>query len=191
MARQLVTDRLLLRPWRIEDAEAALDVYGNAEVTRWLSPIMETVPDIVAMRLLLRQWIAEDVRAIPPVGRWCIQRREDDRVIGGASLLPLPPGNQDLEVGWHVHPELWERGYTGEAMFALVRWAFEHEVDELFAVVRPDNVQAAETVRDNGMEWAGKTDKYFGQTVELYRLRPADLDRLAPRADLPPGYGAQ
>ncbi len=188
MARQLVTDRLILRTWHIEDADAALGVYGSAEVARWLSPIMERVPDLVAMRLLLRQWIAEDARALPPVGRWCIQRREDDRVIGGASLLPLPPGNQDLEVAWHLHPELWERSYAGEAMFALVRWAFEHEVDELFATVQPDNVRAAETVRENGMEWAGETDKYFGQTVDLYRLRPADLDHSAPRADVPPGF---
>lgn len=191
MAQQVVTDRLILRTWRIEDAQAALGVYGDAEVARWLSPIMEPVPDLVAMRLLLRQWIAEDARAVPPVGRWCIQRREDDSVIGGASLLPLPPGNQDLELGWHVHPAFWEGSYASEAMFALARWAFEHEVDELFAVVQPDNVQAAQTVRDNGMEWAGETDKYFGLTVELYRLRPADLDRSAPRADLPPGFGAR
>jgi RimJ/RimL family protein N-acetyltransferase len=193
MARQLVTSRLILRTWRLEDAEAALGVYGSIEVARWLSPIMETVPDVVAMRLLLRQWIVEDARAISPVGRWCIQRREDDRVIGGASLLPLPPGNQDLEIAWHLHPEFWEleRDYAGEAMFALGRWAFRNEVDELFAVVKPDNVRTAETVRENGMEWVGQTDKYFGQAVELYRLRPADLDRLAPRADQPPGCGVQ
>ncbi|WP_093155009.1 GNAT family N-acetyltransferase [Saccharopolyspora antimicrobica] len=191
MARRLVTDRLILRTWSIEDAEAALGVYGNAEVARWLSPVMEPVPDLVAMRLLLRQWIAEDARAIPPLGRWCIQRREDDRVLGGASLLLLPPGNQDLEAGWHLHPDLWAGSYASEAMFALARWAFDHEVDELFAVVRPDNARAVETVRDNGMEWAGQTDKYFGQSVELYRLRPADLDRSAPRADLPPNSTTQ
>ncbi|MER7077819.1 Protein N-acetyltransferase, RimJ/RimL family [Saccharopolyspora kobensis] len=191
MAQRLVTDRLILRTWSIEDAQAALDVYGNAEVARWLSPIMEPVPDLVAMRLLLRQWIAEDARALPPLGRWCIQRREDDRVLGGASLLLLPPGNQDLEVGWHLHPDLWAGSCASEAMFALARWAFDHEVDELFAVVRPDNARAAETVRDNGMEWAGQTDKYFGQSVELYRLRPADLDRSAPRADLPPNSTTQ
>lgn len=188
MARRLVTDRLILRTWCIEDAEAALGVYGDAEVSRWLSPVMEPVPDLVAMRLVVRQWIAEDARAIPPLGRWCLQRREDGRVVGGASLLLLPPGNQDLEVGWHLHPDLWEHSYASEAMFALAGWAFQHEIDELFAVVQPDNVRAAETVRDNGMEWAGETNKYFGQAVELYRLRPADLDRLAPRANLPPGF---
>lgn len=47
----LVTDRLILRSWRLEDAQAALDVYGNSEVARWLSPVMDRVPDLAAMRL--------------------------------------------------------------------------------------------------------------------------------------------
>ncbi|SES43437.1 hypothetical protein SAMN04488000_13154 [Lentzea albida] len=42
------TERLTLRPWRIEDAPAALEVYGHAEVTRWLSPEMDQVRDHAA-----------------------------------------------------------------------------------------------------------------------------------------------
>ena len=102
MAQRLVTDRLILRCWRVEDAQAALDVYGNVDVARWLSPVMDRVPDLAAMRLLLQQWIVEDARMPSPAGRWAIQRQQDERVIGGAILLPLPPGNEDLELGWQA-----------------------------------------------------------------------------------------
>ncbi|HKS51048.1 MAG TPA: hypothetical protein VJS67_04190 [Pseudonocardiaceae bacterium] len=74
MAQRLVTDRLILRTWHLDDAPAALEVFGHAEVARWLSPIMARVPDLAAMQLLVQQWIVEDARAIPPAGRWCIQR---------------------------------------------------------------------------------------------------------------------
>ncbi|MBB4912909.1 RimJ/RimL family protein N-acetyltransferase, partial [Actinophytocola algeriensis] len=37
------TERLTVRPWHVEDAQAALDVYGHPEVTRWLSPDMDQV----------------------------------------------------------------------------------------------------------------------------------------------------
>ena len=37
MAEQLVTERLLLRPWRVDDADVALGVFGDGEVARWLS----------------------------------------------------------------------------------------------------------------------------------------------------------
>jgi hypothetical protein len=50
MAEQLVTERLLLRPWRVDDADAALGVFGDGEVARWLSPAMDRVSDESAMR---------------------------------------------------------------------------------------------------------------------------------------------
>ncbi|WP_295151055.1 hypothetical protein [Saccharopolyspora sp.] len=69
----------------------------------------------------------------------------------------------------------------------MARWAFQHDVDALFAVVRPDNARAATFVRRNGMEWVGETSKYFGATMQLYRLRPADFDQVR-QVSLPPGF---
>ena len=65
----LVTDRLVLRPWLVEDAAEALGIYGHPDVARWLSPEMDHVPDLAAMRLLLQQRVAQDDRTPPPVGR--------------------------------------------------------------------------------------------------------------------------
>ncbi|WP_236790900.1 GNAT family N-acetyltransferase [Amycolatopsis sp. GM8] len=185
----LSTTRLTLRGWRIDDAPAALEVYGHTAVARWLSPVMDRVPDLAAMRLLLQHWIAETARTPLPAGRWAIERRGDGQVIGGAILLPLPPGNEDLEIGWQLRPDCWGYGYASEATHVLAGWAFRHDVDELFAVVRPGNTRAAATVRRNGMQWVGETGKYFGLTLQVFRLRPADLDRAAPEAHLPPAFG--
>ncbi|MGB3440896.1 MAG: GNAT family N-acetyltransferase [Actinophytocola sp.] len=175
--QELTTERLTLRPWHINDSQAALDVYGHAEVTRWLSPGMDQVPNLAAMRLLLQQWIAEDARLPAPIGRWAIQRRSDDRVIGGAILLPLPPGQEDLEIGWQLHPDTWGNGYASETTRALATWAFSHDVYEIFAVVRPGNARAAATVRHSGMQWVGETTKYFDADLQVFRLRMADLNR--------------
>jgi RimJ/RimL family protein N-acetyltransferase len=182
----LTTDRLTLRPWSVDDAQAALEIYGHAEVTRWLSPDMDRVPDVASMRLLLQQWSAEGARLPAPAGRWAVQRNTDDHVIGGAVLLPLPPGDDDLEIGWQLRPDVWGKGYASEATHALARWAFSQNVDEIFAVVRPGNARAAATVRNNGMHWVGETTKYFGVELQVYRLRAGDLDLAAPTALQPP-----
>jgi RimJ/RimL family protein N-acetyltransferase len=182
----LTTERLTLRPWQVDDAQAALDVYGHAEVTRWLSPEMDRVADLAAMRLLLQQWIAESARLPAPAGRWAIQRNADDQVIGGAILLPLPPGNEDLEIGWQLRPDAWGNGYATETTHALASWAFSQDVHEVFAVVRPGNARASATVRNNGMHWVGETTKYFGIELQVFRLRMADLDPTAPTALQPP-----
>lgn len=167
---------MILRPWLQEDAEAALGVYGETGVARWLSPAMDRVPDVNAMRLVLQQWIAEDARLVPPAGRWAIELREDRRVVGGAVLLPLPPGNEDLEMGWQLNPEVWGRGYATEAGRAMARWAFAGGVDEVMAVARTTNARGGATARRIGMEWVGETEKYFGLRLQVFRLRPADLD---------------
>lgn len=177
MAPTLTTPRLTVRGWRIEDAPAALQIYGNTDVARWLSPAMDRVADLDAMRTVLQQWIDQDVALVPPAGRWAIERRSDGRIVGGVVLLPLPPRGDDLEIGWQLLPEMWGNGYATETTHGVARWAFDQELDELFAVVRPGNTRAAAVARRNGMEWVGETDKYFGLTLQVYRLRPDDLAR--------------
>ncbi|ANZ43280.1 GNAT family N-acetyltransferase [Lentzea guizhouensis] len=187
MTNVLATNRLTLRDWRAEDAAAALEVYGHAEVTRWLSPEMDQVPDAAAMRLLLQQWIAESARVPAPAGRWAVERNADGQVIGGAHLLPLPPGREDLEVGWQLRPDVWGHGYAAEATHALAGWAFGHDVYEVFAVVRPGDTRASSAVRKNGMHWVGETGKYFGLDLQVFRLRVADLDANAASSAGRPG----
>ena len=187
VTNELATGRLTLRGWSVEDAPAALEVYGHAEVTRWLSPEMDRVPDVAAMKLLLQQWIAESARLPAPAGRWAVVRDADGVLVGGAHLLPLPPGQEDLEVGWQIRPDAWGRGYATETTHALAAWAFGHDVDEVFAVVRPGNARASSTVRKNGMHWVGETRKYFDLDLQVFRLRMADLDAAAPTSPRPPG----
>lgn len=177
MVEQLTTERLVLRSWRLADAQAALDVYGAAEVARWLSPAMDPVHDVSAMRLLLQQWIAEESRLNPPSGRWAIELREDGTVVGGAVVLPLPPPgeDEDLEIGWQLRPTAWGHGYATEAGKAIAAWAFDQGIDELLAVVRPANRRAEATMRRMGMDWVGETEKYYGLRLLVFRLRPTGL----------------
>jgi RimJ/RimL family protein N-acetyltransferase len=175
VAAKISTERLVLRPWRIEDAESALAVYGAADVSRWLSPVMDSVQDLAAMRLVLQQWTAEDARLLSPAGRWAIERREDHHLVGGAILLPLPPDLVDLEMGWQLRPDAWRHGYAAEAGRALARWAFGEGLDEVLAVSRPANTRAAATARRIGMEWVGETEKYYELRLHVFRVRPADL----------------
>jgi RimJ/RimL family protein N-acetyltransferase len=170
---ELKTERLMLRPWRVDYAGEALSVYGDAGVARWLSPVMDSVPDVAAMRLVLQQWIAEAERLPAPAGRWALEL--DGRVVGGAVLLPLPPDGDDLEMGWHLQPEQWGKGLAAEAGRAIARWAFDEGHDEVFAVSRPANTRAQATARRIGMEWVGETEKYYGMRMQVFRLRPADL----------------
>ncbi len=174
MAPRLLTERLALRPWNADDAGAALGAYGDAEVARWLAPAMDRIHDLAAMRLVLQQWIADDARMTAPAGRWAIELRQDRRLIGGATLLPLPP-DEEFEIGWQLNPAAWGSGYATETGLAVARWAFEQGIEQVIAVVRPANTRAAATVRRIGMQWVGETEKYHNLHLQVFRLRPGDL----------------
>jgi RimJ/RimL family protein N-acetyltransferase len=73
---------------------------------------MDRAGDLAAMRLVLQQWVAEDARMMTPAGRWAVELRQDGRVIGGATLLPLPP-EEEFEMGWQG--QAWGGGYVTES----------------------------------------------------------------------------
>ena len=174
--------RLTLRPWTVEDAEAALVVYGVDEVARWLSPAMERVADVDRMRSLIEGWTGEDLE--PPQGRWAIVVTGTGELVGGVAVLPLPPQGEDLEVAWQLAPHAWGQGYAAEAGHAVAHHAFTSGVEELFAVVRTQNGRGAATAQRVGMEWVGETEKYYDLRLQVFRLRKGELD-----VPLPPRRG--
>jgi RimJ/RimL family protein N-acetyltransferase len=175
--RRLITARLVLRPWRLDDDVAACAIYGAPEVARWLSPALPPVSDGSEMRQVLSTWMTVNDAEGLPVGRWAITEKISGEVIGGVALIPLPPERNDLEIGWQLAPSVWGHGYGAEAGHAVAHQAFEDAgLSEVFAVVRPGNGPGVATARRIGMTWVGETDKYYGLSLQVYRLTKADLD---------------
>jgi len=56
----------------------------------------------------------------------------------------------------------------------------DQRLDEVLAVARPGNKHAAGMVRRIGMEWVGETEKYYGLRLQVFRMRPGDLERRDP-----------
>jgi hypothetical protein len=113
------TERLVVRPWSEDDAEAALAVYGTADVSRWLTPAMDRVEDLTAMLALLRAWREEQPTLAAPEGRWAVQRVADGVVIGSVGIRALPPQGDDLELTWQLAPSAWGRGGAGAGALGL------------------------------------------------------------------------
>lgn len=175
--RRLITARLVLRPWRLDDDVAASAIYGAPEVARWLSPALPPVSDGSEMRQILSTWMTVNDAEGLPVGRWAITEKISGEVIGGVALIPVPPERNDLEIGWQLAPSMWGHGYGAEAGHAVAHQAFEDAgLSEVFAVVRPGNGRGVATARRIGMTWVGETDKYYGLSLQVYRLTKADLD---------------
>ncbi len=175
MVPELETSRLRLRPWRTSDLNAAVEIYSNGEVARYLGRTPRAWTGPADAHAALARWASFEG---PRYGVWAIVPHDEDDPVGSAllKLLPYSSGetSPDTEVGWHLHPRVWGRGYATEAGGRLLEHAWMHGIEEVFAVTYPANLASQAVCARLGMTGLGQTDRYYGLTCELFRVaRPS------------------
>ncbi len=167
----LTTERLVLRDWTTDEVDRAFDLYSRWEVMRWLGADPQPLEERDRARAMVERWAA--VNAAEPVGGlWAAERRDTGVVTGTVLLVPLPDGDGEYEVGWHLHPDSWGHGFATEAARGVLDRAWERGLAEVFAVVRPDNDRSTAVCARLGMEDLGTTDRYYGATLRFFRAIP-------------------
>lgn len=171
------TERLIARDWTAADEQDAFAIYGRDEVARWLgAPPARPAASLAEMGERLER-IIERNAAAPQFGLWPLELRSSGQVVGAVLLVPLGDGDGEVEIGWHLNPDHWGRGYATEAGRGVIDLAFgDPGRDEVLAVVYPDNARSLAVCRRLGMTHRGQTDRYYGVTLELFSVgRAASL----------------
>lgn len=169
--RTITSGRLLLRPWRDDDADFLLDLESRWEVVRFLGAHRTTMSTREeALGSIARRRAIDD----PIHGIWAIEA-EDGRLVGNLLLKPIPlsPGEppgprNDVEIGWHLHPDVWGHGYATEAAEVVLDDAFSRGLAKVLAVSHPDNRASQAVCRRLGMTHLGRTRRYYDTANELF-----------------------
>jgi RimJ/RimL family protein N-acetyltransferase len=161
------TERLDITRWTHEPSDVAriLDIYARWEVAQWLGTHPRAIATLDEASAKVDRWAA---RCIDYQGVWAVRVRSTGVAAGTVLLVPLPE-SQQLEVGWHLHPDSWGHGYASEAARGALAHGFAHGLNEIFAVVRPANERSLALCRRLGMTPLGITDRWYGAEMELYR----------------------
>lgn len=163
------TERLVGRAFDPDaDAEKALVIYGDPEVTKWIGG--ETIADLAAMKKRLEMGRDRWATLGPPYCLAASYLKDGETLVGAGLLKPLPDANgkwtEDIEVGWHLARAHWGHGYATEIGRAIVQRGFEHlDVDVLHAVVDPGNDRSERVAERCGLRRVGTTDAYYGKTL--------------------------
>lgn len=166
----LTTDRLLVRPWRHDDAERMLDIMSRVEVTKWLGDgapyVMKDLDEAHARidRLAERS-------ATPPLLYWAVEVRATGQVAGSVLLLTLPNAEDgEVEIGWHLHPDSHGRGYATEAAAALMAHGFAGGLPEIHALTHLDNAPSQNVCRKLGMHDLGVVERWYDGPSQHFRI---------------------
>lgn len=118
----LTTERLRLRSLIHADAEGMMAIFGSPEVLRFLdSPPVDTRDKAIG----LIDWLIDGFNRGDFVS-WAITLHSDDYLIGQCGTYAWDRDNRHVDIGYHVVPPHWGKGYATEATRAIVGWCFEH-----------------------------------------------------------------
>jgi len=167
------TERLIVRPWTHgeSDVDRIFDTYSRWEVARWLGATPRALTAREEADAAVDRW-AGRASADGRFGVWAIEVR-DTGALAGTVLLVNLPDSEEIEVGWHLHPDSWGYGYATEAARGAIAKGFTEGLDEIFAVVRPDNERSLAVCRRLGMTHLGSSDRWYDQALELFRIGSA------------------
>lgn len=171
----LTTERLTLRPWDPDDpgdVAAALSIYRRDEVARWLGAHPAPWTDEQQAHERLLRWQATG-RDDPGFGLWAIVPDAVRRPVGTALLVHLPDAEgsktDDVEIGWHLHPDHWGHGYATEAAQRLLQHARATlGVATVNAVAYAGNDASVAVMRRLGLLPHGETDRWYGVPLQWW-----------------------
>ncbi|MCU0523160.1 MAG: GNAT family N-acetyltransferase [Anaerolineae bacterium] len=129
----LLTERLVLRDIRLSDAADIFAFAGDPVVQQWDGGPVDDIATVA-------EYIEKD-RAAAAEGKefmWGITLKPSDTVIGRVSLGSWAKHNAHAEVGYDLAQAYWRQGIGSEAVWAVVRFAFD--------VLRLHRVQAFPTM---------------------------------------------
>lgn len=167
----LQTDRLIIRPFRVEDLDAAYRIL-DVELAE-----ANTGTDGAQSREQRRAWLEWSVLNYkqlaymhqPPLGDRAIELRANGELIGACGYNPalgpyalLPgfadgapdPGRFTLEIGlyWAISPAHQRQGYASEAARALLDYGFAHmQLARIVATTAHDNLASQAVMRKAGL----------------------------------------
>lgn len=148
--KEIQTQRLMLRPFTMDDAEAMYSNWASdPEVTRYL--MWDAHTDVSQTRAVTKEWV--ESYGQPSFYLWAIVL---DEPIGTISVVDVSDRDEWLEIGYCLSRKHWGQGIMTEALDCVMRFLFE-EVQAHRVHLRHDvlNVGSGRVMIKNGLRYEG------------------------------------
>ena len=167
----LETERLILRPWREEDAPA---LYREARDPQ-VGPSAGWKPhaSLEESREILRTVLSEP-------GTFAVILRETGEPVGSVGVFPteLPEGKGESEIGYWIGRPYWGQGLIPEAVRELQRWCFQDRGESrLWCGHFPGNDQSRRVIEKCGFTYVCQDSPRVWPSGETFDSRMYALTR--------------
>ena len=161
------TERLVLRPLRVADADELAGVLGDPALREFIGGRVDTLEELRRRHAAM---VAGPGRPGELWRNWVVRRRADDAAVGTVQATLTRHGEGwRAEVAWVVGVPWQGRGYAAEAARALVGWLEAAGVGEIVAHIHPDHVASPRVAAGAGL--VATADEVDGERVWRSRGR--------------------
>ena len=145
---QIETERLTLRSFRKDDVDAMAELFANSDFMRFSLGVYTERKQTVTFIEKVMAW---DRSGIP--SQFAVVPREADTVIGYCGFHHHPEVPGEVEIGYRLHPDYWNRGLITEAARAVRDHAFaDLKLPRVISLIHPENVPSRRVAEKNGMK---------------------------------------
>lgn len=147
------TERLLLRPLRVEDAEKMYTGWASdPEVVKYLTWPVHSGPEVT--RELLALWVSEYARQ--DYYNWVLEEKSSGALMGNISVVHSDEAISSLELGYCIGSKWWGKGFMPEAGKAVVHYLFtQTSCQRISARHDVNNPNSGKVMRKLGMTCEG------------------------------------
>jgi RimJ/RimL family protein N-acetyltransferase len=178
---RIETERLILRPPRVEDFDAYAANMADEEAARYIGGLQARPVAWRGMLQLAGAW------SIQGFSMFSVIEKASDQWIG--RLGPwYPEGWPGPEVGWALARAAWGKGYAHEGCVAAIDWTFAHlDWTRMGHCIHPDNHASKALARRLGSHnqgpcempppFAGEPCELWGQTREQWLQHRVSMEK--------------
>jgi ribosomal-protein-alanine N-acetyltransferase len=144
----LETSRLILRPFQDEDIGRLAELMANGDFMRFsLGPYTREQTQTV-----LQKFLSWNQSGLP--SQFAVIFRSNNELIGYCGFLHWHlDGADEIEIGYRLDPEYWNRGLATEAAQAVRDHAFRDlNLSRVISLIHPDNIASRRVAEKNGMK---------------------------------------
>ena len=152
----LETERLLLRPFRSEDAQAMFTGWtSDPELTKYLT--WNTHNSIEDTKAILKLWIEEYEK--PERINYAIELKNEDKLIGGIDVVGYEEGIP--VIGYNLSRKYWNRGYMTEACQCVLNYLFSKGYTEVRIDAHAENIGSNKVIQKCGGSLIRTEEEYL------------------------------
>lgn len=142
----LETERLILRPHTVEDAEDVFEWTSDERVTEFMNYSRHESVDTSA------EWL-KSLETLENEYTWGIVRKSDGKLIGSCSIRRRPDGVY-WSFGYNLRYDCWNKGYATEATLRMIDFVrSEHEAENFVAEHAAENPASGRVIEKCGLHF--------------------------------------